>query len=239
MQSTMQSTLGMTTDQIERLQLLHDWCHTRHVRLQNSSQDLLDCQMHYSIAEVQVDNSPGSMRQTGNPLDAALMGDGFFSVMTPRGERFTRAGAFTTNSEGQIVTPAGDIVQKVGDENAVADEMGIRIPSTAEEIAIATDGTVQVDGETVGRLRVVSFTDPAVLQKEGVTLYTSPEEPAQDVQPGEITVVQGHLETANFNAVGGMTELISASRSFDIFQKTIDTFRRLDERAARDIASRG
>ena len=50
--------------------------------------------------------------------------------------------------------------------------------------------------------------------------------------------MQGHLETANFNAVGGMTELISASRSFDIFQKTIDTFRRLDERAAKDIASR-
>jgi len=192
---------------------------------------------YVSIAETQVDNSPGAMRQTGNPLDAALMGDGFFSVMTQRGERFTRAGAFTTNSEGQIVTPGGDIVQKMGDENAVPDEMGIRIPSTAEEIAIGTDGTVQVDGETVGRLRIVTFEDLGALQKEGVTLYTSPEQ-AQDVEPGEITVVQGHLETANFSAVGGMTELISASRSFDIFQKTIDTFRRLDERAARDIASR-
>jgi len=204
---------------------------------ENPLPEVVDPISYVSIAETQVDNSPGSMRQTGNPLDLALMGDGYFAVSTPRGERYTRAGAFTTNSDGRVVSPAGDLVQAVGDDPTDPENGGIRIPATAEEIAIANDGTVQVDGEVVGRLRIVAFDDPAAIQKEGVTLYTA-DQPPLEVGPGEITVVQGHLETANFNAVGGMTELISASRSFDIFQKTIDTFRRLDERAAKDIAAR-
>ena len=101
------------------------------------------------------------------------------------------------------------------------------------EILVGTDGTVRADGQEVGRVRIERFADGA-LQKEGLTLYSAqrPGEAATEVE-----VSQGYLEGANVSPVGGMNELISASRAFEAFQRVIQTFRQIDERAARDVGA--
>lgn len=178
---------------------------------------------------------PGFMRQTGNTLDLALQGDGFFVLDTPAGERYTRAGSFVTDENGELRTQEGFAV--MGEGGVIA------IPPNTETVIIDPTGNVQVtasgsNGEptTIGQLRMVRFNDPARLHSEGSAMFTSPNEPAQP--DSETTVLQGFLEGANINAVAGMNELISVSRSFEAFQKVIQTFKQLDEQSAREIGRR-
>ncbi len=181
-----------------------------------------------SVAEIVTDQRAGAMQQTGNSLDVAIEGDGWLAVRTGNGERYTRAGSLATNGDGELMTPDGHLVLAEPPEEGV-EPPTIQIPSDAIEIRIATDGQIYADEAALGRLRVVQFETPP--QKEGLTLYTGQNPEASDAQ-----VRQGYLESANVNAVTGMNELITVTRSFAAFQKVIDTFRMLDERTARDIA---
>lgn len=191
-----------------------------------------DSMRFVGVARVRADTSAGPLRQTGNPLDLALQGDGFFALATPRGERYTRAGGFVASASGRLVTAAG--LEVVG---APGGDARIQLPPGARQIQVAPNGTVSADGVEVGRVRVVRFDSPDALQKEGQTLWTASggARPAVD----EATqVVQGHLEGANVNAVSGMNELITVSRSFESFQRVIQAFRDLDARTAREVGSR-
>lgn len=177
---------------------------------------------------MQTDYSTGVMQQTGNPLDTAIQGDGFFSVRTPNGERFTRAGDFVRDAAGTIRTQNGFEVLGVNGEP-------IRIPQNAREVEMSRDGIVSADGVAVGRFKLSSFEDPTALRKEGNTLFVGNAEAAQ---PSSAEIVQGYVESANVNAVSGLNELITVSRLFDTFQKVIQGFKDLDNRAARDLGSR-
>ena len=189
-------------------------------------------QLRYvQVAKVQSDTAAGALQKTGNPLDVALQGDGFFVVDTPQGERLTRAGNFVTDADGVLRTNDGFRVFGVaGDVSSGGSE--IRIPSDASEVKIAADGTIQAGDTVVGTLRIVSVENPESLEKEGLTRFLAD---GVALAASQAEVVQGHLETSNMNAVAGMTELITVSRSFEAFQKVIDTFQQLDNRTAREL----
>lgn len=189
-----------------------------------------------AINRVEADQSSGGVLQTGNDLDVALQGDGFFVINTPNGERFTRNGAFVVDAEGVLRTHAGHAV--MGDAGgAQRPGQELSLPQGDGQVLIGDDGTINAAGVEVGKLKLVKFGDPKALEKEGLTLFRDP----GAAQLGDLEgaqLIQGSLETSNVNAVSGMSELITVTRAFDALQKVIQTFRDVDGKAARDLASR-
>ena len=154
----------------------------------------------------------GTVEQTGNPLDIAVQGKGFFAVQTPRGERYTRNGALQLNANGELVTASGYPV--------LGDNGPIRFQSTDRNIMIAQDGTISVQEGTQsqasalrGRLRVVNFNRPEQLQKDGDGAFsTAANNPAQP--DTESRVLQGSVEKSNVRSVVEMTRMIEVTRSY-------------------------
>lgn len=173
--------------------------------------------LHYVTDRATIrDLSAGDFEQTGNPYDVALRGDGWLAVTTPEGERFTRNGALTVNSEGLLVTQSGDPVR--GDGAALA------IPDEANSISIARDGTVSADGENIGRLRVVEFENPADLIADGETLFRSDAAP---LPATGTTVVQGVIERSNVNGVREISRLIEVNRAYESLSSALERTDRL------------
>lgn len=168
-----------------------------------------------------IDTSPGAMQQTGEALDLAIEGEGFFAIETPHGVRYTRGGSFHRDAEGTVVSADG---------HAVLDRDGgpLAIPAGAKTIAIGADGTIDADGLRVGQLQVARF-EPGALLQEGTLLATQAGTSATAVEEGTNAVVSGVLERSNFNAVRGMVELIRVSRSFESLTKMIQSYRDLDQ----------
>jgi flagellar basal-body rod protein FlgF len=148
---------------------------------------------------------PGPVQSTGNPLDVAISGEGFFAVETPRGERFTRAGRFSIGGEGTIVDMQGHAVMGAGGGP-------IAISPNDTRITIQGDGTVRSENGTLGQLRVVRFDNPQALRAEGDRLFDPAGEAPQQVE--RATVVQGALEGSNVSAIAEMTRLTAELREF-------------------------
>lgn len=185
-----------------------------------------------SVSQVQASDEAGSLRQTGGTFDLAIEGDGWFSVDTPGGERYTRAGQFSVDQEGILRSADGASVLAWQDEPGGSTQE-LRVPTGAAEITIGLNGTISADGSEVGQLAVRSFEEDA-LTKEGDTRFVAEGTGAAS----EANVLQGYLESSNINAVAGMNQLITVSRSFEAFQKIIDTFQQMDQRTARDLTTR-
>jgi flagellar basal-body rod protein FlgF len=197
----------------------------------NTDPEAVVSSRYVAVSDVVTDSAAGAIRQTGNPLDLALQGEGWFVINTPAGERYTRAGSFLTDSNGVLRTPTGHEVQG-------QDGRPIQVPTDGSAINIESDGSVRVDGNEVGQLRIARFADDnASLAKEGLTLF-APVNGAVATVAEDTMVLQGHLESSNMNAIRGMTELINATRSFDAFQKVIESFKQIDSLAATRIAQR-
>ncbi|MBR0649338.1 flagellar basal-body rod protein FlgF [Roseomonas terrae] len=147
----------------------------------------------------------GPVQTTGNPLDVALAGDGFFAVETARGERFTRAGRFSIGDGGRIVDMEGNAV--MGAEGGP-----IAVAPNDTRIVIQGDGTVRSENGALGRLRVVTFANPQTLRAEGDRLFDAAGEPPQPVE--RPSVVQGALEGSNVRPIAEMTRLTTELREF-------------------------
>ena len=166
----------------------------------------------------------GNMTQTGNALDAAIEGRGFFQILTPDGNfAYTRDGSFQLNSEGALVTSGGLEVQP-----------GIVIPEGTLSITIAEDGTVsaQVAGNVapleVGALELADFVNPAGLQAIGQNLFieTAASGAPQTGNPGldgRGTLIQGFLESSNVNTVEELVNMIETQRAYEMNSKAIST----------------
>lgn len=186
------------------------------------------------IEETRVDLGEGPLRETGNPLDLAISGgDAFFSVQTPEGERYTRAGSFVVSTSGVLSTREGYPVLSAG--NPGEPRPPIVVPSGTTTISVASDGTLSTGEQTLGRVGLVRFERGSDLVPAGGALY-APRAGVTPTASTDATFVQGFLEGANVGPIGGMNELITASRTFESFQRVIQTFRTLDERTARDLA---
>lgn len=157
------------------------------------------------------DLSGGSLRQTGNPLDVALQGDGYFAVQTPRGERYTRAGSFSIDSSGQLVTQRGELV--IGQSGPITLAKG--------EVSIGQDGAITVNGNPVDQLKIVRFQNPqSALTREGDTLFaaTGTEQPREATN---ISIAQGYVESSNVNTISEMAAMMQNSREFDSLERSI------------------
>ena len=158
------------------------------------------------------DATQGALVQTGGALDLAIEGEGWFTVLTPTGERLTRAGAFARDGEGTVVTPDG---------HPLLDEGGgpIAIPFEAREIGVGPDGTLSVDGAPVARIGLVAVEDATKLFREGSVLFRA-EGGTAPLEDGR--VLQGFLEQSNVNAVSEMARMILVQRAYEHGQKLMD-----------------
>jgi flagellar basal-body rod protein FlgF len=172
------------------------------------------------------DYSRGPIQRTGNPLDAAIDGEGFFSVQTEQGIRYTRNGAFTINPDGNLSTHDGDPILGEGGEIAI-DGADVRFDGS---------GNVIVDGAVTDKLRIVKITEPTALKKIGKTLFQLDENKGAEEPLEYGGVQQGFLEGSNVNAVKVMTELIEVQRGYESYQKMIQT---MGEMASRVISGVG
>jgi len=166
----------------------------------------------------------GTMTQTGNQLDMAIDGRGFFQVLLPSGETaYTRAGNFAVNDQGQLVTQAGYLI-----------EPAITIPTEATEVSISKAGQVQVKvpgnpiPQTVGNLELATFINEGGLSAQGGNLFkeTAASGPPTVGQPGLEgvgEVMQFFTEASNVDAVSEITALIVAQRAYEMNSKVIST----------------
>lgn len=160
------------------------------------------------------DLSGGAIVQTGNPLDVALQGEGFLTVMTPGGERWTKAGSLQINSEGILVNVDGYPVLADGGE--------VQFDPEETEITIAADGTISSRTGTKGRLQIVEFANPQELTREGSNLFGG----GTPLPATQTRVEQGFIERSNVSGVSEMTEMIRVSRSY---QSLASLMQRQDE----------
>jgi flagellar basal-body rod protein FlgG len=175
-------------------------------------------------AASEVTQLEGDFTQTGNPLDLAIQGQGFFQVLLPNGETaYTRAGSFHTDSSGNLVTQDGDPVQPA-----------ITIPSGATSITVGSDGTVSVTlaGQTaaqqIGALQIALFNNPGGLNSTGSNLYlvTTASGDAIVGTPGGSeglgTIQQGMLEQSNVSVVDEFVNMIVAQRSYEANSRVVN-----------------
>ncbi|HKK21445.1 MAG TPA: flagellar basal-body rod protein FlgF [candidate division Zixibacteria bacterium] len=164
------------------------------------------------VDEVYTNFAPGVFDRTGNQLDLAIDGDGFFRLQLPDGSTgLTRAGTFSVNSEGQIEFPGGALL--VGEGGPI--EVG-----SGGDIQIGQDGTVQVDGNIVGTIVPVSVPDVSQLEKVGSSVFAVPN--GVDVQPvTKARIQQGFLEASNVDIVREMIDMIISFRNYEADSKSV------------------
>lgn len=177
------------------------------------------------VDEVFTNFEQGPISVSGNPLDLALQGPGFFSIETPEGERYTRSGEFTLDSEGYITTKEG---YKVQGQNGP-------ILVDGKNIVINEDGQVFSDGNEIDTLKLVDFNDYKLLKKEGEALYLDASDDAGNMKEAEGLILQGSVEASNVNSVKMMVEMITMLRSYEANQKVIKTFDELLSKSVNEI----
>ncbi|VAX33444.1 Flagellar basal-body rod protein FlgG [hydrothermal vent metagenome] len=187
---------------------------------------------YVGIASMYTDASNGTMRQTGNALDLALDGDGYFVIETSEGQRYTRNGNLKLAEDGTLSTHEGF---KVLGKNSKP----IKIDTKGGQISISPSGAITVgngqQSTPQGDLQLVSFRDPTKLAKQGNGLYRI-EDPSAGKQPiKNVSVQQGFLETSNVNPIEEMTNMIVTMRGFEAYQKIIQSIDEADEQAVNAI----
>lgn len=170
------------------------------------------------------DFSQGGLKHSGNALDVAIDGKGFFEVATPAGVRLTRAGNFTLDGNGQLVTKEGYPVLSGGGEGADPSTRTLRVQGTGA-ITITDSGDLYEGEQNLGRLSLVTVNNPDALRKIGSSLYDFKPNMAPEMQAvANPSVKQGFTETSNVNIVQEMTDMITTNRVFESTQKAISAY---------------
>ena len=169
----------------------------------------------------------GPIQPTGNPLDLAIEGQGFFSVQTQNGVRYTRDGSFHRSQQGTLVTAQGEPVLSSG---------GKPIPVPPGEVAVGADGSLSVVGGTVATVGVFTFAPGTNLSAEGSNRYVAPAG-AKAVTAKDATVHQGAIESANQDAIQGTLDLMMMQRQAEMMQKALTVFHtEFNKFASEDLA---
>lgn len=169
----------------------------------------------------QVDLTQGPMTQTNGTLDLAIQGEGFFMVEGQDGDRLTRAGSFSTDANGDLVTPGGLRVLDAGGAP-------IFIPPDAQTITVAKDGTLAADGRPLNQIGLFRPIDPNGLERVGDTQFRA--EGGTEAIVDGVTILQGFVEGANVDPVLEIARMIEVQRAYELGQGFLD--RESDRRKA-------
>lgn len=158
--------------------------------------------------------SQGPLQATGNPLDLAIEGAGFFAIKTSNGMRFTRDGSFHRSSAGMLVTTAGEPVLSTSQRE---------IPVPPGEVSVGADGVLSVGGAAVAKVGVFQFPENAQLKAEGANRYIASAE--SSIQPSPNAAIhQRSLEGANQDVTQGSLDLLTMQRQAEMMQRALTVF---------------
>lgn len=180
-------------------------------------------------AQLNKDFSQGAIQTTGNPLDMALSGEGFFKIETSDGIKYTRNGNFTLDMNGTLVDQNGNPV--MGQGGAIA----IDTANVDQELSVNQNGEILLSGEVVDTLDIVTFNALNKLERDGQNFLSYTGETTDEI-PAEGAVVQHRaLEKANIVVVEEMVRMIDYHRMFETFTKSMMTFDEIDAKAINDV----
>ncbi len=180
------------------------------------------------LSDTDLDLSEGALQKTGNDLDMAIQGPGYFVVQTANGPVYTRDGSFQVSSTGQLVTATGDSV--LGDKGPISIVPG--------QVSVSPDGTISSAGAVSGALKVVEFPAGTQIESLGSTYYSAPAGTAQPATAS--TVLQGVLESSNVNPIMAMVQLVTAQRTAEMMQRALSMFNsEMDKTATQDLPKVG
>ncbi len=177
-----------------------------------------------------IDFSQGPLRKTGNSLDIALEGEGFFRIELQEREFYSRDGRFHINEEGELMHSSGGYV---------LDDSGSMIKLEKGLVEVDEDGVITQGNTEVARLGVMDLTDKEKITKAGHSLfsYSNPDE--LPTEAADTAIFQGRIETSNVNAVREMTKMIKTHRHFDAMERAIRAYRELEQKSINDVGSQG
>ena len=176
--------------------------------------------------QLSIDFRPGTYEHTGNPLDVAISGEGFFVLEGPNGPVYTRAGSFVVDPQGRLVSPSGYQVVGTGGP--------ITVPLQAGQVRIVEDGTVTAGDQVVGRIRVVRFANPQLLRPVGPSLFAAtPQAVPEPVETPQL--VSGTREGSNVEPIIDLVQLILATRYYEASQRVLQTYSDMKRTAANDL----
>ena len=166
----------------------------------------------------------GNLQRTGNTLDLAIDGEGFFKVQTPNGIRYTRAGSFSLSPEKILVNENGFPVMGRSGE----------ITINGKDIVIDRDGSVTVNGGIVDQISVVRLAEPNLLKKEGQTMMKL-EGPPREMAADPSQVVQGALESSNTNVIEEMMRMLDAQRTYETCVRLIQSNDEMNSKIVNEV----
>ncbi len=173
------------------------------------------------------DLSQGGMVTTGNPLDIAIQGKGFFKLETPAGMRYSRAGNFRLDAQGTVIDAHG---------NPLQGERGPLVVPHGTKIAINLAGEIMADDTKIGKIAVVNFDAAERLESEGAHFFRLPRKSTAKEQPAKDALVhQGFLENSNVEVVREMVRMIEVARNVEAEQKIMTTSASMDEKVINNV----
>jgi flagellar basal-body rod protein FlgG len=182
-------------------------------------------------AQLNKDYSQGDITPTGNPLDVAIAGEGFFKVDTDIGIQYTRDGNFSLDSQGTLVDLEGNPVLGQGGPIVIDPLAG-----QGQPIQISETGEISANGEVIDTLDIVTFEDLGKLERNGKNLLNYTGETTDEIVPDNVKVESESLEKSNVQVVDEMVKMVDYNRMFETFTKSMSTFDDIDDRAVNDIA---
>jgi flagellar basal-body rod protein FlgF len=177
------------------------------------------------------DFKQGTLQPTGNPLDLALEGKGFFAVNGPSSTLYTRNGAFKLSPAGVLTTLDGYAVRAVGGKPIQAQGTG--------PIEVSSDGTVQQAGQALGQLELVDFADMDALGKVGNSYFRVTDVKAKPVAAAAASVAQGRIEGSNVAPAESAVRLVELMRQYEMLQKAVTVAADMNRKAMEDVARVG
>jgi flagellar basal body rod protein FlgG len=187
----------------------------------------LDTAVDVMEGQKKVDFTPGVIANTGNALDVAIDGQGFFAIDTKAGVRYTRNGSFSRRADGLLTTAQGEVV---------LDDKGGQIRLPAGTVAVDGNGNVRVGNTVAGKIQVVDFAPNDLVRETGARFRAIT---GAEAQPFQGTLIGGAVEQSNVSMVDRMAALTEVSRGFDLLQRGVSTLmNELDQKAITELGRR-
>ena len=214
--------IGFKRDRVSFQDLLHDF---KSAGSQRGTREKANGGMDPALVQVRTDFGQGNIRSTGNSLDFALQGRGFFKIQTSEGIEYTRKGNFQLDSEGFLATQTNDrVLGKRGPIRIEGD--GIRANS---------EGVITVDGSEVDQFDIIDFANYGNLSKKGLARFQQGYA-SEEIAVVETEVEQGYVELSNVNVVQEMVQMIDCLRAFESYQKSVQILDGVNNKVINEVS---